>query len=54
MAVLGLPADRFLYTRDREERLLLLALAEAAVRAHDTMQRNLATRIGNAIAKAWR
>ena len=54
MAILGLPAMRFLTTDDREERLLLLALAERAVRIYDLMQRNLAAHIVNAYAKAQR
>jgi hypothetical protein len=54
MAVLGLPAWRFLRTRDREEKLLLLAVAERAVRVHDAMQRNLAAHIVNAYSKARR
>jgi hypothetical protein len=54
MAVLGLPAMRFLTTRDREERLLLLAVAERAVHVHDVMMRNLAVHIVNTYAKARR
>lgn len=54
MAILGLPAWRFLTTRDREEKLLLLAVAERAVRVHDVMQRNLAAHIVNTYAKARR
>jgi len=54
MAVLGLPALRFLTTRDREERLLLLAIAERAAVIHDTQQRNLAAHIITTYAKAQR
>ena len=54
MAVLGLPAMRFLTTDDREERLLLLALAKRAAHVYDLMQRNLATHVVNAYAKASR
>jgi len=54
MAVLGLPAMRFLTTDDREERLLLLALAERAAHVADVMQRNLAVHVVNAYAKASR
>lgn len=54
MAVLGLPAMRFLTTRDREERLLLLALADRVLRVHDRLQRQLAVHIVNAYAKARR
>jgi len=52
MAVLGLPAERFLYTRDREERLLLQAVYERALRVHDAMQKALAVHIANAFVKA--
>jgi len=54
MAVLGLPAWRYLTTPDREERLLLLALAERAVHVHDVMARNIAAHIVNTYAKARR
>lgn len=54
MAVLGLPAWRFLTTDDREERLLLLAVAEKSLRLHNVMMQNLAVRIGTVIAKAMR
>jgi hypothetical protein len=54
MAVMGLPAMRFLTTEDREERLLLLALANRAARVYDLLQRNLAVHIVNAYAKVRR
>jgi hypothetical protein len=54
MALLGLPALRYLTTADREERLLLQALTERAVRVYDTFQRNLAAHIVNTYAKAQR
>lgn len=54
MAVLGLPAMRYLETDDRDERLLLLAIAERAVVVYDTFQRNLAAHIVNFYAKARR
>jgi len=52
MAVFGLPALRFLYTTDRDERQLLVALAMRALVVEETRQRNLATRISNAIVKS--
>jgi len=54
MAVLGLPAMRYLTTDDRDERLLLHALAERAVHVYDLMQRNLAAHIVNNYVKARR
>jgi hypothetical protein len=54
MAVLGLPAWRFLTTKDREEKLLLLALTNRAVHVHDVMMRNLAVHIVNTYLKARR
>jgi len=54
LAILGLPAMRYLTTPDREERLLYHALAEAGTRLYDTLQRNLAAHIVNTYAKARR
>lgn len=54
LAVLGLPAERFLTTDNHEERLVLAALAVKAYELTKTMQRNQATLIANAIAKAQR
>lgn len=54
MALLGLPAERYLYTDDREERLLWTAVAERALHVYDTLQRNLAAHIVNTYAKAQR
>ena len=54
MALFGLPALRFLTTRSRDERLLLLALAQSAARTYDLLQRNLAVHIVNTYAKAQR
>jgi len=54
LALCGLPAWRFLTTNDRDERVLLAGLAERAVRAMDTLQRNQAVHVVNALAKATR
>jgi hypothetical protein len=54
LALHGLPALRFLRTTDHEERLMLLALARRAAELDETRQRNLATHIVNALAKAIR
>jgi hypothetical protein len=50
----GLPGLRYLTTRDREERLVLAALARRALALQDEMQRNLAAHIINTLAKAMR
>jgi hypothetical protein len=52
LAVLGLPAERFLLTTDSDERLVLAALAKHAQKLLDTMQRNQAIHIANAMVKA--
>lgn len=52
LAVLGLPAERFLTLADHEERLVLGAVAAKAWRLVDTLQRNQATHIANAMVKA--
>lgn len=54
LALHGLPALRFLKTRDREERLMLIALARRATQLDDVRQHNLAVQIVNALAKAMR
>lgn len=53
MAVLGLPAMRFLETTNHDERQTLVALLEHAERYQDRLARNLAVHIVNAYAK-WR
>jgi hypothetical protein len=52
LALFGLPALRYLHTRDPDERRLLAALALRASELHDIDQQNLAQRIINALAKA--
>jgi hypothetical protein len=52
LALLGVPPLRFLNTHDREERLMLLALARRAVELDDVRQRNLAVLIANALVRA--
>jgi len=54
MALLGLPALRFLESDDRDEKLLLLAALDKAVHLHERMQQNLAHRIVSTYAKARR
>ena len=50
----GLPWQRFLTTRDRDEQLLLVALALRAKQVQDIADQNLAVAIGNHVAKVWR
>jgi hypothetical protein len=52
--VLGLPVERFLTTRDSEERLVLAALARKAFELVGVMQRNQAAHVVNALVKATR
>lgn len=52
--MLGLPVERFLDTTDSEERLVLQALARKAFELTSTLQRNQATLVVNALAKALR
>jgi hypothetical protein len=52
LAVLGLPAERFLLAADHEERLVLGAVATKAWKLVDSMQRNQAIHIANAMVKA--
>jgi hypothetical protein len=54
MALLGLPALRYLESEDRDEQLLLLGLLDRAVTHLDTVQRNLAFHIVQTYAKARR
>jgi hypothetical protein len=54
MAVLGLPALRFLTTANQEERLVLLAVAKRAQKIVDTLQQNQAAHVLNLYAKAQR
>jgi hypothetical protein len=54
VALYGLPAWRFVTTRDPLERLLLWAIAKRAAELDDVRQRNLAAHIVNTLAKAWR
>jgi hypothetical protein len=52
LAVLGLPAERYLTTHDAEERLVLSALAQKAARIVNELQRNQGVHIANAMVKA--
>lgn len=52
LAVLGLPAERFLTSDDRVECLVLSAVGRRALKLVDSMQRNQATYIANAMVKA--
>jgi len=54
MALLGLPAMRFVESEDRDERLLMLGLLDRAVHHIDVLHRNLAVHIVNTYAKARR
>jgi hypothetical protein len=52
LAVLGLPAERYLTTTDNDDRLVLGLLLQSAVNAVDQLQKNQATHIANALVKA--
>jgi len=52
LAVYGLPAWRFLTTRDSTERALLAALATEADRFQVELEKRLATHIANAFVRA--
>jgi hypothetical protein len=54
MSLLGLPAMRFLDSTDRDERLLLLGVAQEGFRLLEIVQRNQAIHNANAAAKAQR
>lgn len=54
LALHGLPGYRFLTTRDEDERYFLKVLSHRVVAIHQVMQKNLATEVINALAKAWR
>jgi hypothetical protein len=54
LALYGLPAWRFLTTNDREERLMLVALAQRAAQLDDVRQLNLARHVVNELAKAMK
>jgi len=50
----GLPAARFLTTRDPEELVLLTAVAQRSVELHKIEQQNLAALVVNELGKAMR
>jgi hypothetical protein len=52
LAFYGLPAWRFLTTRDTTERALLVAIAEQADRLQFDLEKRLAIHIANAFVKA--
>lgn len=52
LALLGLPAWRFLTTRDSTERATLLAIAEEADRLQYELEKRLAVHIANAFVRA--
>jgi hypothetical protein len=52
LAVFGLPVERFLLTTDRDERLVLAAIATAASKLVRELQEQQATLISNAMVKA--
>jgi hypothetical protein len=52
LALLGLPALRYLETTDPEERLILNALAHRAEKEFDRLQHNQAAKIVNAMIKS--
>ena len=54
MAVFGLPAMKFLTTQDGDERALLLAVANAAVKHRERLDHNLAVKIADQLAKVMR
>jgi hypothetical protein len=54
LAVLGLPVERYLTTIDHDERLVLAAIARKAFELTNTLQRNQAAHVVNALAKAMR
>ena len=52
LAILGLPVERFLTTRDADERAVLGLIAQRAMKLFDDLQHNQATLIANAFVKA--
>jgi hypothetical protein len=52
MAVLGLPALRFVTTTNEEERIVMLAIARRAQHVLGIVQENQAAAVVNALAKA--
>lgn len=52
LAVLGLPAERYLLHADHDEQLILQALVTRAFALVETLQRNQATFIANAMVRA--
>lgn len=52
LAVFGLPVERYLTTKDPDERAVLRALAIGAGKLIDALQRNQAAHIANAMVKA--
>jgi len=52
LAFYGLPAWRFLTTKDSGERALLLALADQADRLQFELEKRLAVQIANAFVRA--
>jgi len=54
LALFGLPAIRFLTTRDADERLILIALAQRAAQLDDVRQTNLARHIVHELGRAMR
>ena len=49
LALYGLPAMRFLKTSDREERLMLAAVAKRALQLKEDEHKNLASHIARAL-----
>ena len=54
MAVHGLPAMKFLTTKDGDERAVLLALLAASEKHRERLDHNLAAEVVNQLAKAMR
>jgi hypothetical protein len=52
LAVFGLPVERFLNTRDQDERLVLAAISVRAARLVRELQEQQATLIANAFVRA--
>lgn len=53
-AAVGLPAWEYLNTSDTEKRLLLSAVAKKALEVRETLDRNHAAYVADAIARAFR
>jgi hypothetical protein len=54
LAACGLPAWEYLTTSDTEKRLLLAGVARATVEVRETFDRNLASYVIEALARATR